>query len=100
MSEEIKQVQAVSDSVKYAIRRKSAYSLPTNPSERGMTPDEIRRAFYAPITEATQSVLAELDRVVGETNEALQQLRENGEADVAELRSALDTFKEKVDKTV
>lgn len=62
-------IQKVSEQTKNAINRKSAYALPNRPSDSGMKPDEIRKAFWLPVTDKTESVLAEIDRVVDETNE-------------------------------
>lgn len=66
-------IQSVSAEVKNAILRSSAYSLPDRPSERGMKPAEIKKAFYQPITDSARSVLAEIDRVVNEANEIIEQ---------------------------
>ena len=52
------------------IRRRSAYSLPDRPSEIGMKPDEIRRAFYEAITEDNESIVYEINRIVNEINTA------------------------------
>ena len=68
-----KRVSPISEETRYAIKRKSAYSLPQNPSERGMGADEIKKAFYAPVTETASSVLSELDRVIQETNEVFEE---------------------------
>lgn len=61
----------VSDATKEAIARKSAQYLPDNPSARGMTADQIRKAFYAPVTDTAQSVLAELDLVIDAVDAAI-----------------------------
>ncbi len=68
-----KRVTPVSEETRYAIKRKSAYALPSNPSERGMSAEEIKKAFYAPVTETANSVLSELDRVIQETNEVFEE---------------------------
>lgn len=71
-SEETKAAIAkTSEETKAAIKRKTAFSLPNAPSSVGYTPDEIKKAFYTPITDDTNSVLAELDRIVDEANTAL-----------------------------
>lgn len=64
-------INKTSQDVRYKIRKKSVLSLPNNPSEAGMKPDDIKKAFVAPIIDTKDSVLAELDRIVGETNDAL-----------------------------
>ena len=61
-------IEKTNEAVRYAIRRASAQHLPDNPSARGMKAEEIKRAFYAPITNASNSLLSELDRVVDEVN--------------------------------
>lgn len=61
-------VEKTSEVTKNAINRKSAYALPNRPSDSGMKPDEIRRAFWRPVTDTEDSVLSELDRVVDEAN--------------------------------
>ena len=42
-------VQKINAEVKSAIQRKSAYSLPNNPTDSGYKADDIRRAFYKPM---------------------------------------------------
>lgn len=54
-----------------AIRRKSAFSLPNNPTAAGWTPNEIRDTLYRPIVDISASVLAELDRLAEELSELL-----------------------------
>lgn len=79
MDTEISKVSPVTSAARDAIKRKSAYSLPTNPSERGMSEAEIKRAFWAPVTESAFSVLSELDRVAEQTNQGLSVLENRGE---------------------
>lgn len=62
-------INKTNEAVREAISRKSAYALPNRPSESGMKPDEIRRAFWGPVIDAEESVLSEIDRVVDEANE-------------------------------
>ncbi len=66
-----KEIAKISQETKDAIRRKSAATLPDNPSEMGWKPNEIKKAFYTATTDKDNSVLAEIDRVVEETNAAL-----------------------------
>lgn len=77
MAEKIPAVNKATEAARNAIRRVSAYSLPNNPSERGMKPDEIKRAFWQPIIGLTQSVMQEQDRIVDEFNTAARILDEN-----------------------
>lgn len=70
----INPVDKVSDEMREKIRSLSAYSLPTNPSERGMTPEQIKARFYMPILGASYSVIAELERVIEALNGAFATL--------------------------
>ena len=61
-------VQKISAEVKSAIKRKSAYSLPDNPTESGLKACDIKKAFYTPIIDDKNSFSTELDRIVDEFN--------------------------------
>lgn len=65
-------INKVSSETKSAIRRKSAYTLPNNPTDSGYKADDIRKAFWQPIVDISQSAVAEVDRVVEEINEILE----------------------------
>ena len=78
--ENINEIKKVSAEAKSAIARKSAQTLPVNPSERGYSAEEIKRRFYQPITDSVNSALAEIDRVVDEVNETNSQLKGNLDA--------------------
>jgi len=69
-----KQIEAVSEEKRERIKLLSAYSLPENPSERGLTPEQIKARFYRPIVDSSLSALAELGRVIVEVNGALSTL--------------------------
>lgn len=77
-------VGQITPKVREEIRRNTAYSLPDNPSARGMPPDQIRKHFWSAIAGERQSVLKEIDRVAAETNAALDALwlLINGEVEV------------------
>ena len=45
----INKIKNVSAVTKSAISRKSAQTLPNNPSEQGYSAEEIKRRFYQPI---------------------------------------------------
>lgn len=62
-------INKTSKEVRNAILRKSAYSLPDNPSNLGYKPKEIRERLYKPITDESNSMQSELDRIVDELNE-------------------------------
>lgn len=61
-------VNKISEETRRAINRKSAYALPDAPTEMGMGADEIKKAFWKPITDEKQSAISELDRVAEEMN--------------------------------
>lgn len=75
--DEIKKISNVSAETKNAMTRKSAQTLPTNPSAQGYSADEIKRRFYQPILDTANSTLAEIDRVANEANEAISQVDNN-----------------------
>lgn len=62
------QINKVSNATMDAIKRKSAYALPDRPSDMGMKPEDIKRAFWQPIVDVTFSAISEIDRVVDEIN--------------------------------
>lgn len=64
-------INKTTDATKDKIRRKSAQFLPDNPSARGMKADDIRKAFYMPVTDTADSILYEMDRIVDEANTEL-----------------------------
>jgi len=67
-------IQKTTDAMRSLIMRKSVKPLPNRPSDKGMKADEVKKAFYAPILDDTVSVMAELDRVVDETNSILDNM--------------------------
>ena len=78
-------IENISDETKNKIKLLSAYSLPNNPSERGMTPEQIKKRFYDPILSSAASALGEIDRVILEANRILAELvqRADGAAETA-----------------
>lgn len=62
-------VQKVTHDVKEAIKRKSAYMLPNNPTESGWKASDIRKALYEALIGTKESLLTELERVIDEINE-------------------------------
>ena len=76
MGESKKTINQISSTTKASILRKTAYGLPLRPSESGMSAEDIKRAFYAGITDKEDSIMAELERVISEANAALQNLKE------------------------
>lgn len=82
----INKINNVSAVTKSAISRKSAQTLPNNPSEQGYSAEEIKRRFYQPILDAANSAIAEIDRVVNEMNISFGQVSD-------ELDNFIDTTK-------
>lgn len=68
----MEKIKGISDETIGIIRRKSACSLPDNPTDFGYTPDQIRAAFYKPITDDSNSVIGEVNRIVNEVNKVLE----------------------------
>lgn len=64
-------INKVSEEKRKSILRKSVYALPDNPSEQGFSASDIKGAMFKFITDATDSALAEIDRVIDEVNEQL-----------------------------
>lgn len=82
----INKIQNVSATTKSAISRKSAQTLPNNPSEQGYSAEEIKRRFYQPVLDAANSAIAEIDRIVNEMNVSFGQVSD-------ELDNFIDTTK-------
>lgn len=78
-------IEPISAATIAEIKRKSAYNLPDRPSERGMKTDEIKHAFYGPITDSDKSVMAELARIIVELNNALDAIEDDTGITVAEI---------------
>ncbi len=74
MSKPYKEIAPISTENREAIRRKTAYSLPDEPSARGMPPDQIRKHFWSALAGDRQSLFVEIDRVAKETNAAFDAL--------------------------
>lgn len=80
-----------SDNTKRNIKRKTAYSMPDRPAEKGMKAEDVKKAFWSPLLDSEDSILSEIDRVVDEVN-----------ADLLEMGAkvnALEETKLKVDNT-
>lgn len=86
MALNLDKIKNVSAETKSAISRKSAQTLPNNPSERGYSAEEIKRRFYQPTLDAANSAIAEIDRVVNEANKTFSQVSD-------ELDNFIDTTK-------
>lgn len=79
MEEKNKYIRAVEEAVVAAIRRKTALSLPNDPSAAGMSAQTIRRRFWEAICGQKDSLLSELIRIVDEINEAMDSVLTDNE---------------------
>ena len=70
----IPNIEKASEDQREAMRRASAYSLPTNPSERGMKPDDLKKSFWEVVHGSSASLLKEQDRIVAAINNYLMSL--------------------------
>ena len=61
-------VNKISNSKLSAIKRKSAYALPDNPTGSGMSAEKIKNAFWTYALDENDSIIAEIHRIVDETN--------------------------------
>ena len=57
-----------------AMRRKSAAALPDRPSQRGYTPDDIRKVLSSAILDGEYSVVSEIDRVAEEADNRINEV--------------------------
>lgn len=67
-------VNKISNETLLAIERKSAKTLPDRPSQAGLTAETIRNRLYKAMLDDTNSIRAEIDRVVDEVNADIQAL--------------------------
>ncbi len=70
----ITKINKISAATKNAIVRKSAQTLPDRPSEMKIGASEIKRRLVQFVTDSANSALAEIDRLVGETNISLSEV--------------------------
>ena len=76
----MEQIPNISQETKDKIKRSSAYSLPNNPTGAGYKPQDIKNAFFKPIVDVQNSILAELEKLITELNKILP-TRSNGDVD-------------------
>ncbi|MBQ7307787.1 MAG: hypothetical protein IJW82_04580, partial [Clostridia bacterium] len=91
-------IQKITETTKNAIKQKSVYNLPDRPSEMGMNPTEIKKAFYKPITDLNNSVLTEIDRVIDETNNNLLEFDSKLNTAITTLSHTMDTIEDLTQK--
>ena len=58
-----------------ALKRASAYSLPDSPADQGLRAKRVKPAFYQFLTDGQYSLVALLQRIIDEANEALVSLQ-------------------------
>lgn len=76
MSDKTLKIGEVTEETIEAIKKRSAFALPDNPSASGMKATEIKKAFWAPIISQYGSLFTELARVIKEANASLDALDE------------------------
>ena len=98
MSENKQYVAPISEEAIAAMRRKSAASLPDDPSAAGMRANDIKKRFWSPVLGDTHSLFAELARVIAEINVAMGDqtgITDEQAAAIAELNGLLDELTKK-----
>lgn len=88
-------ITPTSEDVVASIRRKTALTLPDDPSAAGMRAETIRRRFWEAICGADASVLAELTRIIEEANGALAEMDQRTKDGVEQARQAALSAEEK-----
>lgn len=77
-SVELKQLTTITQEQKQALRQKTAFALPDNPTMRGMKPAQIKKYLYSAIIDfddkyitRNPSIVGIIETLISETNEAL-----------------------------
>ena len=60
-----------------AMKRKSAQSLPDNPTNQGMSAEQIKNAFWKYVLDNEDSILEQIHRIVEEANDELDKKVDN-----------------------
>ncbi len=92
-------ISAVTPATRQIIERKSAFTLPDRPSESGMKPAEIKRAFWSPVFDSQGSVLSELERIISEANKCLDTIHGTEDRHGERLES-LEKFEKSADENL
>lgn len=86
-------IQITSQETRNKIKEISAFGLPNNPSAKGMSPDAIKKAFWAPIFAQGASLLEEMDRITTDINEYLSTVCQHiGNGDVESIDQEYQSF--------
>lgn len=89
MSDKTNMIGEITEETIDAIKKRSAFALPDNPSASGMKPSEIKKAFWAPIISNFGSICTELARVIEEANASLDALDEEDKRIAADMLEKL-----------
>lgn len=65
-------INKISPASRRAIISKSVNSLPNTPTRAGFSADDIKGAMHQFVTDEENSIIAEINRVVEETNDAIE----------------------------
>lgn len=94
-------IDKISTAVKSAIKRKSVYGLSDEPTVAGKKASDIKKAMYGFVTDADNSILNELDRIVDEANADLSAnttlLNEIADGVLPDLPDLVDDMEEAVE---
>ncbi len=77
-----RQIKPISEEERLLLLKKSVWGLSVRPGEAGKTPDEIKKAFYAAFLDRERSLLASINRAVGELNQIFADMAGEGEGSV------------------
>ena len=72
-----KRIESISPQTIEAIKNRSAYKLPNNPSERGFKTEDIKGAFWRAQFDGEMSIMGQLKKIVDRLNEILPQTLDN-----------------------
>ena len=64
-----------------AMKRKSAQSLPDNPTNQGMSAEQIKNAFWKYVLDNEDSILEQLHRIIDEANDELDKKVDNKQSE-------------------
>lgn len=86
-------IKITSQETRNKIKEISAFGLPNNPSAKGMSPDAIKKAFWAPIFAQGASLLEEMDRITTDINNYLSTVCQHiGNGDVESIDQEYKDF--------
>ena len=86
-------INEISLSKQNAIKRKSAQALPDNPTNQGMSAEQIKGAFWKFILDNEDSVISEMCRIIRESNTTFEKIDD-------EIKKKLAIAQESPNKTM